>query len=150
MALKYCLFLLFLLPCVAVSTLPDPLERASQTLQGMFRYYWTNDPKHKNISFFFACGQIGGWGSTNWNHCTCNNPSSCSDCYRWWDAVAIESIAYYNILMGTKNNSTIADEIFAHSPYNANWPSQYGTYIDDFGWYGIAYLKVYEWLKVHN
>ena len=149
MTVKNVVFLI-LFPCVAATTLPDPMERASQTLQGMFHYYWTNDPNHKNISFFFACGQIGGWGFTEWNHCSCRNPSSCIDCYRWWDAVAIESIAYYNILMGTNNYSTIADEIFAHSPYNANWPVQDSTYIDDFGWYGIAYLKVYEWLKVHN
>ncbi len=141
---------ILVLPLVySTFTLPDPISRANQTLQGMFQYYWSMDPNHKNISFFFSCGQMGGWGYASWDRCSCKNPTSCSDCYRWWDAVAMESIANYGILTdGGKEHSTIPDEIFKYSPYNANWPSSYSTYVDDFVWYGISYLKVYEWLKV--
>ena len=133
------------------STLPDPLSRAHQTLQGMVEYYWTQDSTHKNISFFFACGQVGGGGFATWDHCTCINPSSCSDCYRWWDAVAIESIANYGLLTrgrGQEGLADIPDMVFSHAPYNDRWPSVDSTFIDDFAWFGIAYLRVYEWLKV--
>ena len=140
------------LVCPATAIPPDPIVRVNQTLQGMLQYYWTHDPINKNISFFFACGQMGGWGSTTWDHCACKNPSSCSDCYRWWDAVALESIANYAMLIGREGEgegfADMPDQIYAHSPYNAFWPSKYSTYVDDFGWYGIAYLKVYGWLKV--
>ena len=128
--------------------LPDAATRTYQTLQGLFEYYWTHDPQSKNIGFFFACGQIGGWGTpAQWNKCGCSNPNGCSDCYRWWDAVALESIANYGIYTNTKDHTNVADQIFAHSPYNGGWAGTF-TYIDDFVWYGIAYLRVYEWLKV--
>lgn len=130
------------------SPLPDPLTRANQTLQGMFQYYWMTDPQHANISFFFACGQLGGGGFTTWNKCSCRNPLSCTDCYRWWDAVAIESMANFGILTKTQTYSDIPDEVFSHSPYNGLWPSEDWTFIDDFGWFGIAYLRVHDWLKV--
>lgn len=130
------------------TVLPDPLTRANQTLQGMFKYYWMNDANNRNIAFFFACGQMGGWGNTAWNKCSCRNPASCTDCYRWWDAVAIESMANFGMLTGTQAHSDVLEEIFTHSPYNGNWPSVDGTYIDDFGWFGIAYLRTYDWLKV--
>ena len=70
-------------------------------------------------------------------------------CYRWWDAVALESVATHGIYRNTKNYSNIANTIFAHSPYNADWnATAVCTFIDDFSWYGLAYLRVYEWLKV--
>lgn len=63
--------------------------------------------------------------------------------------MALESIATYGIYTNTKNYSKVADMIYAHSPYNANWNATATcTFIDDFSWYGIAYLRVYEWLKV--
>ena len=131
-------------------TTTNPTTRAEQTLQGLFHYYWKNDPLKKQIEFFFVCGQIGGWGKTHSEfECSCNYPSSCVNCYRWWDAVALESVATYGIYTKSKNYSKIADTIFAHSPYNANWNATAKcTFIDDFSWYGIAYLRVYEWLKV--
>ena len=120
--------------------------RVNQTLNGLIEYYWNNDPKEKDIMFFFACGQIGGQGSSNWKKCSCYDKTSCLNCYRWWDAVAIESLATYGIYSNTTKNSQVPETIFNHSPYNANY---YGkTFIDDFAWYGIAYLRVYEWLKV--
>ena len=128
----------------------DPKTRAEQALQGLFQYYWKNDPLRKQIEFFFVCGQIGGWGKSRSEfECSCNHPSSCVNCYRWWDAVALESIATYGIYTNSKNYSKVADTIFAHSPYNAEWNATATcTFIDDFSWYGITYLRVYEWLKV--
>ena len=121
--------------------------RAQTTLNGLMDYYWNHDPAAKNISFFFACGQIGGQGG-GWDKCSCTKPDSCVNCYRWWDAVAIESVATYGIYMNTSNHSDIAGSVFDHSPYNGNWNGLQSTFIDDFAWYGIAYLKVYEWRNV--
>lgn len=148
------LFLLFfLLPCSCKafenvkSTDTDPVTRLQQTLNGMFNYYWKEDPNHKDIDFFFACGAIGGLGGSTLDQCSCNNPDVCLNCYRWWSAVAVESIATYGIYMNTTNNSIVANMTFDHSAYNANWKPE-NAFIDDFLWYGIAYLRVYEWLQV--
>ena len=131
--------------------LPDPESRAADALDGLFHYYWTHDTNDESVQFFFSCGQVGGWGQADyqWNKCSCNNKKSCMACYRWWDAIALESIASYGIYTKSKRNYTVADMIYDHSPYNGNWDAKAScTYIDDFLWYGIAYLRVYEWLKV--
>lgn len=131
------------------STSTNASTRVEQTLQGLFRYFWRNDPHRKNVQFFFACGQIGGGNGYDYATCSCLNPSSCVYCYRWWDAVALESVATHGIYRNTKNYSNIASTIFSHSPYNADWnATAVCTFIDDFSWYGLAYLRVYEWLKV--
>ena len=131
------------------SPVTEANSRAEQTMQGLFHYYWRQDYQVKQIEFFFACGQIGG--ADRGQACTCENSVSCTACYRWWDAVAMESIATYGIYMNSTNYSKIADTIFAHSPYNSNWPADTRcTFIDDFAWYGIAYLRIYEWLKVQS
>ena len=138
--------------CVLSSGTPPtiPLYRTQQTLNGLMEYYWRHDPMTKNISFFFACGQIGGQGSSaDWSKCSCVNPDSCVNCYRWWDAVAMESLATYAIATNTSNHSDIPALVFDHSPYNGNWDGVNSyTFIDDFAWYGMAYLRVYEWLNV--
>jgi hypothetical protein len=126
----------------------DPLKRTNDTLNGLFEYYWQVDPSANQIGFFFSCGQIGGWGQgtgAKWDQCSCENPSACSDCYRWWDAIALESIADYGMTLNTTRNSTISQVFFDHSPYNGNWDAC--SFVDDFLWFGIAYLKVYEWLN---
>ena len=141
---------LFLLGRLGAARLPNATIRATETLNGLFHYYWQLDPRAKSIGFFFACGQIGGWGGPEqWDKCSCNTRDACTNCYRWWDAVALESLATYGIYMNTKRNASIANTIFAHSPYNSKWNATKDcTFIDDFLWYGIAYLRVYEWLKV--
>lgn len=127
----------------------DAYTRVEQTLNGLFHYYWRNDPLRKHIQFFFSCGQIGGGGTQSDGTCSCGNPNVCLYCYRWWDALAMESVATLGIYTKTKNHSEIASIIYAHSPYNANWnATAVCTFVDDFTWYGIAYLRVYEWLKV--
>lgn len=127
------------------STNTDAELRAQQTLEGLFNYYWNQDPTHKGIKFFFACGQIGE--ISNPDQCSCNSPGTCLDCYRWWSGVSLESVATYGIYMNTTNHSNVADMTFKHSPYNSNWNPN-NAFIDDFLWYGITYLRVYEWLKV--
>lgn len=125
--------------------------RAQQTLNGLFNYYWKHDSNktHKNVEFIFVCAQLGALATPG--SCTCNDPKVCVDCYRWWSAVALESVATYGIYTNSTNLSTVPDMIFSHSPYNANWNATAScTYIDDFTWYGIAYLRVYEWLKVSS
>ena len=136
------------------STDTDASARAEQALQGLFHYYWLGDakpPKHhkNNAKFFFACGQIGDPNLKGL--CSCGTtPDSCVNCYRWYDGVTLESVATYGIYMNTKNNSLVPDVVWAHSPYNADWnATETCTFMDDFSWYGIAYLRVYEWLKVY-
>ena len=131
------------------STTTDAYTRVDQTLNGLFYYYWRHDPMNKHTQFFFSCGQIGRGGTSNDGTCSCNNAKICLYCYRWWDAVALESVATHGIYTNTKNHSQIADIIFAYAPYNAGWNATATcTFIDDFSWYGIAYLRVYEWIKV--
>ena len=124
--------------------------RAEQTLNGLLHYYWTSDPRHKHIKYFRVCGQTGGVGGYYYaGRCTCTDPASCVNCYRWYDAVTLESVATYGIYVQTTNNSDVPETIFNHSPYNADWNATAAcTFIDDFSWYGLAYLRVYEWLKV--
>ena len=130
------------------STSTDAKARALQTLEGFFDYYWKQDPSHPQVKFFFSCGQIGQYGSSGEaDQCVCNNPDVCVSCYRWWSAVAVESIATYGIYMNTTNNTDVAEMTFNHSPYNSNWQPE-NAFIDDFLWYGITYLRVYEWLNV--
>ena len=135
------------------STNTEASTRADQTLQGLIHYYWLGDAipkKHRNVKFFFACGQIGDPSLKGL--CTCGDtPNSCVNCYRWYDGVTMESVATYGVYMNTKNNSQVPDVVWAHSPYNADWNATATcTFIDDFSWYGIAYLRVYEWLKVSS
>ncbi len=132
--------------------LPSAAIRVNNTFEGLFEYYWTHDPTHPHIGFFFSCGQIGGWGSPGlWNECGCNTPTACTDCFRWWDAVTLESVATHGIYTGRKDYSIVAESLLAHSPYNHKWnATAICTFMDDFSWYAIAYLRVYEWLKVCN
>lgn len=146
------LFIVLLTVTASSSSPNTPLEaaewRAEQTLNGLFHYYWKRDPTHKEIKFFFACAQIGEVGTSKMS-CSCYNTTSCVNCYRWWSAVALESVASYGISMNTTNHSQVPDVFYQHSPYKADWnATESCTYIDDFLWYGIAYLRVYDWLGV--
>lgn len=129
----------------------DAASRSELTLKGLFNYYWKNDPAHKGIEFLFVCGELGEVGSSELGQCSCYIPSSCVNCYRWWTGIMMESVATYGIYMNTSNHSSLPDMVYHHSPYNANWDTQATcTYIDDFLWYGIAYLRVYDWLSVSH
>lgn len=123
--------------------------RATLTLDGIFNYYWKGDPNHKHIKFLFSCGQLGETGTSKAGQCSCYSTQTCINCYRWWTAVTMESVASYGILMNTTKYNNLPATVFAHSPYNANWDATVScTYVDDFLWYGIAYLRVYDWLQV--
>ena len=131
----------------------DAETRCELSLQGLLNYYWKNDPVHKKIQFLFACGQIGEIGTANPGQCSCYSPTSCVNCYRWWTAITVESVATYGIYMNTTNHSALPNIVYSHSPYNAQYiPSAtyLCTFIDDFLWYGIAYLRVYDWLHVSH
>lgn len=127
----------------------DPDTRVRQTLGGLFNYYWKQDPNHRDVEFWFSCGAIGELGGGSLDQCSCYNPTTCLNCYRWWSAVSLESVATYGIYMNTTNHSAVADMIFDHSPYNSNW-NPVNAFIDDFLWYGMTYLRVYEWLQVSS
>ncbi len=157
------LFLMMSLPALCWNSFsqPDSFEsphsyssiagtRAYQAVEGLFNFYWKADPLASEIKFVFVCGQVGGWGKPHsQSQCSCNHPKSCVNCYRWYDAVGLETVATYGIYMNTSNHSGMAETIYDHSPYNGEWNATATcTYIDDFSWYGIAYLRVYEWLKV--
>ena len=125
--------------------------RAEQTIQGLLQYYWLADAMPKNnpdVRFFLACGQIGN--PTFDGSCSCgNSPDWCVNCYRWYDGVTLESVATHGIYTKSKVNAHVADVVYAHSPYNAGWnATAVCTFMDDFSWYGIAYLRVYKWLQV--
>lgn len=129
--------------------LPTAAVRVNHTISGLFQYFWEIDPQHPKIGFFFSCGQIGGWGApAKWNKCGCNTPTACTDCYRWWDAVTLESIATHGIYTNSQYQAITAENMISHSPYNHRWnATAVCTFMDDFTWYAIAYLRVYEWLK---
>lgn len=141
-----------LVTCVAIDIIKsvdaDAKSRAQQSLEGLFDYYWKEDPVHKEVKFWFACGAIGELGGVGLDQCSCYSPTVCLNCYRWWTGVSLESVATYGIYTNSTNRSTVADAIFDHSPYNANW-NPTNAFIDDFLWYGMTYLRVYEWLKVN-
>ena len=123
--------------------------RAELTLNGLFNYFWKMDPENKGIKFLFACGQLGYLGTGQSGKCSCYNADKCVNCYRWWTALLVESVATYGITTNTTKHSVVPDIIFKHSPYNSKWdPVVTCTYIDDFLWYAIAYLRVYDWLHV--
>ena len=120
------------------------------------------DPAGANsaATFYFSCGQIGGLGpmggSTGINTCGCETEWSfgCTNCYRWWSAVALEASVNYCIAAGMAWNSTgpcaevtkAAESTWAHAPYNDIWDASISAvYIDDFTWYSLAYIRVYEW-----
>ena len=127
----------------------DADSRSELTLKGLFNYFWKNDPYHKNIEFLFVCGELGDLGASKPSQCSCYVPTSCVNCYRWWTAIALEAVAAYGIHMNTTNHSSIPSVVYKHSPYNAEWDAEARCiYIDDFLWYGLAYLKVYDWLSV--
>ena len=130
-----------------LSDLHQVIQRANQTLQGLFHYYWEQDQGgiDQNIKFFFVCGQIGE-GSDG---CYCSSTKPCLECYRWWDAVALESISSFGVLTNSTSYANTADIFYTYAPYNSQWnATEQCTFVDDFAWYAIAYLRVYEWLKV--
>ena len=109
-------------------------------------------------NFFFSCGQIGGlapYGKTiTADKCLCESdwPSACTNCYRWWSAIALE--AAVNFCLVTQNSSSslcndvasAAESMWIHSPYNAEWDAvKLPVYVDDFAWFALAYLKMFEW-----
>eukprot|EP00117_Sycon_ciliatum_P004163 scpid28281/ scgid8652/ len=110
--------------------------------------------------FFFSCGQLGGlapFGKTGSSgRCQCESDwvFACTNCYRWWSAVGLEATVNYCITMSEKANSTgtcglvtrAADSMWEHSPYNSQWDGgEFPVYVDDFTWYALAYLRVYDW-----
>ena len=133
------------------STTADADTRCQLTLNGLVDYYWKSDPAHKQVEFLFSCGQLGGAGTSTPAECSCVHPTSCTNCYRWWTGVMMESVATYGIYMNTTNHSTLPEVVYSHSPYNDKWDAvKTCTYVDDFLWYGIAYLRVYDWLSVSS
>eukprot|EP00118_Oscarella_pearsei_P006320 m.28584 g.28584 ORF g.28584 m.28584 type:complete len:829 (+) comp30869_c0_seq1:20-2506(+) len=111
--------------------------------------------------FFFACGQIGGLAprdkSIGYGSCQCELdwPSACVACYRWWSAIALEACVNFVIESGMALNVSlaarimhIAESMWIHSPYNADWNAEAtAVFIDDFAWYSLAYLRVYDLTK---
>ena len=122
-------------------------------------------------TYLFVCGQIGGTGPAGTtvqpDQCVCESdwPFGCTNCYRWWSAVAIEAMASYAIAKelepppsqhaaaGAPPPSTEAETIlhaiesaWTHAPYNAFWnATEHGTWVDDFAWYGLAYMRAHDW-----
>ena len=124
-----------------------------------------NDPSpmppggNSAASYFFACGQVGGSAApgvrVSPSQCKCVSdwPSACENCYRWWSAVSLEAMVNYAILAklprqseGYRQTLAAAESIFTQAPYNAAWnATAHPTWVDDFAWYGLAYMRVHEW-----
>ena len=71
-----------------------PQQRLDASVDGLFAYWWRSNVSANVTGFFFSCGQIGGTppGGTPWDECKCDNAETCTNCYRWWDAVALEAL----------------------------------------------------------
>ena len=110
--------------------------------------------------FFFSCGQMGGLApfgaSCSVDTCLCESDwaYSCTNCFRWFSALAMESSVNYCMELGRSPNSTgvcgqvhdAAVSMWLHSPYNGYWDGgHHPVYVDDFAWYALAYLRVYAW-----
>ena len=110
--------------------------------------------------FYFSCGQMGGlapYGQTTSVYtCLCESdwPYDCTNCYRWWSAVALEASINFCMAKGLTPSATgicskvhkTAESMWTHSPYNGYWDvKRKDVYVDDFSWYALAYLKVYDW-----
>ena len=110
-------------------------------------------------SFFFACGQVGGSAAPDVpvlpSQCACVSdwPRACENCYRWWSAVSLEAMVNFAIAADLPSSSddyqrtlSAAESMHLHAPYDAGWnATQHPTWIDDFAWYGLAYMRVHEW-----
>lgn len=110
-------------------------------------------------TYFFACGQAGGSAAPRVPvtpaQCKCVSdwPSACENCYRWWSAVSLEAMVNYAIAAalppesaGYQQTLRTAESVFSHAPYNAEWnATAHPTWVDDFAWYGLAYMRVHEW-----
>lgn len=124
-------------------------DRLDASASGLFDLWWMYNETNSTggqPGFLFACGQIGGTGTARWDQCICDDPSNCQNCYRWWDATAIEGVASRGLWRGDRLHAEKARTLLAHSPYNANWGGMC-AYIDDFSWYLLAYTRVYAWLR---
>ena len=125
-----------------------PQQRLDASVDGLFAYWWRSNVSANVTGFFFSCGQIGGTppGGTPWDECKCDNAETCTNCYRWWDAVALEALASRGILFNTSEHAAMARTFLDHSPYNGDFPLNC-SYVDDFAWYLLAYIRVFEWLR---
>jgi hypothetical protein len=129
---------------------PAPARaRVDETYGSLFDTWWMADEVNTTggqPGFFFACGQVGGTGTSQWNQCVCDAPNACANCYRWWDAIAIESVANRGIYLGDEQHADAARTLLAHSPYSDAWAGKC-PFMDDFAWYLLAYTRVFVWLK---
>ncbi|KAL1504220.1 hypothetical protein AB1Y20_010629 [Prymnesium parvum] len=110
-------------------------------------------------SLFFACGQIGGSAPpaahAAASQCLCQSdwPFACENCYRWWSAVAAE--ASIDLALAAKlppasaaggRIAALVESMWTHAPYNGRWDaSARPTWVDDFAWYALAYLRMFDW-----
>ena len=126
----------------------EAVHRVEQVTDGLYSLWWMKNQTNTTggqPGFFFACGQIGGTGTSLWTQCVCDDPSQCQNCYRWWDATAVESLANRGLWLGDTQHADTARTLLAHAPYDARWTGPC-AYMDDFGWYLLAYTRVYTWL----
>eukprot|EP00299_Pterocystis_sp_00344_P016386 c8222_g1_i2.p1 GENE.c8222_g1_i2~~c8222_g1_i2.p1 ORF type:complete len:579 (+),score=91.41 c8222_g1_i2:35-1771(+) len=140
---------MFWVVALSAGALPSSDIRVNQTLDGLFTYSWMSGNDGVPFGFWFACGQIGGCGDNNppWYQCRCENKTFpvCTQCFRWWDAVILESIISISEYRNDSSYEYLPELIFSRSPYNSTWPP-HCSYVDDFAWYTLLYLRVHEWL----
>eukprot|EP00966_Prymnesium_polylepis_P287972 6651139-Prymnesium_polylepis.2 len=136
-----------------VDAAPIDAARINHSIDGLFSLWWvhsTNKSKHQP-GFFFSCGQIGATGTPDWHSCRCDK-YPCENCYRWWDALALESLANHGIWLGgtpVAQHEAAARTVLAHSPYAPSWGGKC-PYIDDFAWFLLAYIRIYEVAERRN
>ena len=140
------LFSVVILSTVAEPTAPST-TRVDGAASALFVLWWQANATRAQPGFFFSCGQIGKTGTSDWRQCACVK-EPCENCYRWWDAVALEMLANRGLWIGglpDPQHAAAARTTLAHAPYNSAWTGPC-PFVDDFGWFLLAYARVYEWL----
>ena len=120
-------------------------SRADAAFKGLQAYFFDD-----RGSIWKSCGQNGGLGHAPSSfECKCESGPFCKNCYRWWNAVAVQSLITWSQAMpsAVPRNETIRliETMRAHSPYTTRADPAWG-YIDDYLWYVLLWMDVYEWL----
>ena len=132
------------------ATAEVPAARANATIAGLQRYYFNS-----TMGTYLCCGQTGGAGGAGSNFsCSCERTdmSDCLNCYRWWAAQGLQVFIEAEKL-GIIDEATVhgvAEKVLAHSPYEWRFgKTMPWAYIDDYAWYVLALLAVYDLSLIH-
>lgn len=129
------------------SSADHALARVDAAYDGLQHYFF-----QRKDGFWKACGQNGGLGhAPSRFDCVCEKGTPfCKNCYRWWMAVALQSLVSLNEAIPSGHSSLnttrqLIDTMRQRSPYTLRAQPSW-AYIDDYLWYVLMWLDVYRWL----